>query len=198
MTTVNNIYPEHFNHILSSIISETLNNVKLHPVRYENMYEPITSYNISSIESRLDDTLNDIERGYFDDEDDEEENQDNGEGGDIEPTDYTRIKKDIIDLITEKGWDTPIVDGISQMTYSSDQIGNTDNRGGGCGYAGFTTDDFVYNKNIDNVLTLKDVIDGCYRMKGSKYDYHYELFCDVTCDITGGTIRLEPSFDYGS
>ena len=88
---------------------------------------------------------------------------------------------------------------LKKIYVFSMKTGNTDSRGGGCGNYDFTTDDFNVNLTHETGITIRDVIDCCYRLKGSKYDHWYELFHALKChEYTGETATLEIQFDYGS
>jgi hypothetical protein len=190
MTTVYNIYPEHFREILSAIISETIRYVYLHPVNYTHVYKPLLANEIAPIQHTLNTAFADI---MFYGSDGEEEEGDTG------ISIHNQMNKDIIKLITKKGWDTPIIKGVTHFTVESNQTGNDDSRGGGCGGLDFTKEDFIYNKELgSNVITLKDITEGCYRMKGSKYDWWYELFSGVGYRIHNGGVTFTVDFGYGS
>lgn len=48
-------------------------------------------------------------------------------------------------------------------------------------------------------ITLRDLTEAIYRMKGSKYDWWYELFGDITLlEETEDGYKIIASFDYGS
>lgn len=46
--------------------------------------------------------------------------------------------------------------------------------------------------------SVADLVEGLYRIKSHKFDYWYELFCDITMKITGNEIFLNFVFDHGS
>jgi hypothetical protein len=85
------------------------------------------------------------------------------------------------------------------MHIYSTKTGNSDNRGGGCGDFGFGKDDFKLDIENENGITLLDLVKSVYRLKGSKYDFHYEMFSSikiVKCDDSN--IKVRVMFDYGS
>ena len=84
---------------------------------------------------------------------------------------------------------------IKELVFYSDRKGNDDERGGGCGRAGFTKDDFVWTSTNPNGLTVRDVVEAVYRLKGSKYDLYYELFSGIELLPDG---RMRVNFNYGS
>jgi hypothetical protein len=87
-----------------------------------------------------------------------------------------------------------IVDKSKTLTIFSRQNGNTDNSGG-CGNLGIPVEEFVWKKECKYGITLKDITEGVYRLKGSKYDLWYELFGSVERDENG---IYEVDFGYGS
>jgi hypothetical protein len=46
--------------------------------------------------------------------------------------------------------------------------------------------------------TLRDLVEGMYRVKSHKFDYNYELFCGSQITKVKNGIRIEFDFDHGS
>src|SRR5205085_6735453 len=46
----------------------------------------------------------------------------------------------------------------------------------GCGNLHLPIDEFQWEISYAGGITLRNLVEGVYRMKGSKYDYWYELF----------------------
>ena len=85
------------------------------------------------------------------------------------------------------------------LTGFSLSTGNSDNRGGGCGDFRFTKDDFRYTIYKQNGLTLKDLTEVVDRLKGSKYDYWYELYEGISVSSqTADSLTIQVEFGYGS
>ena len=108
------------------------------------------------------------------------------------------ISKDFDNFLNSLTWETIVFQGITKILFRSDQIGNKDNRGGGCGGCGFTVDDFRYEMTTNGQVTVRDLTEGVYRMKGSKYDYWYELYDGCIFTIDGDNLTVDVVFGYGS
>jgi len=123
-----------------------------------------------------------------------------------ENIDYNAIRdilenKEDEEIIEKYNWDSLVRDKNTKNLYIySTDTGNDDTRGGGCGDAGFTEEDFIWETSNENGITLRDVVEGCYRLKGSKYDYWYELFGEIVEEKSSddSTIRFKVSYGYGS
>ena len=95
-------------------------------------------------------------------------------------------------------WDTVVLPK-TKLRMTSKQTGNTDNRGGGCGCMRFPQSMFVWDIENKDGITLKNLAEAIYRMKGSKYDWWYELFSGVMLlQETDDRYEMMVSFDYGS
>lgn len=84
------------------------------------------------------------------------------------------------------------------LIVTSNRTGNTDTRGGGCGHLNLPVSDFRWEINRPNGLSLRDVVEGMYRMKGSKYDWWYELMGSPSIRETDDTLYVHVDFDYGT
>ena len=93
--------------------------------------------------------------------------------------------------------DSVIFPDINKIVAISDKTGNIDNHGG-CGYCGFVVDDFLWTENFTNGVRLGDLAKIVYRLKGSKYDWNYELYDHTNFIIIGETLYLNVVFCYGS
>lgn len=94
-------------------------------------------------------------------------------------------------------WGTYIMSSRTCIVVSN-RTGNTDNRGGGCGDLNLSVNDFRVTINgNDDGITLGQLTEAVYRMKGSKYDWWYELFTGIS-QISSDPLTLEVTFDYGS
>lgn len=94
-------------------------------------------------------------------------------------------------------WDTVLFKQPNLVVTTND-VGNTDTRGGGCGDLNLPVSDFRWEITRPEGLTLRDVVEGLYRMKGSKYDWWYELMGAPEIRETDDTVFIEVDFDYGS
>ena len=82
---------------------------------------------------------------------------------------------------------------ISKLT------GNIDSRSGGCSYLNLPADEFQWGIINSNGITLRNIIECIYRLKGSKYDYCYELFSSIQMKKTNNDkLTLKVNFNYGS
>ena len=132
---------------LTCIIYETIKRVTLHPVKLTLRWQ--SDVDLKEVAEEI---CKDI-TGKFD-----------------KPVD-TNFQK----YIKELTWETVVLPAGYYTFYSKD-TGSKDVRGGGCGNQDFDEDDFVFEIDSPTGLTLKQVTEAVYRLKGSKYDYWYELF----------------------
>ncbi len=94
-------------------------------------------------------------------------------------------------------WDTVVFPQCTSLKVHSKCTGNKDVRGGGCGDMCFSAEDFVWTVETPDGITLRHLTEGVYRMKGSKYDWWYELFDGIGCQsIENGRLTIEVDFDY--
>lgn len=116
---------------------------------------------------------------------------------DEEPENY---EEDLNIFLGSLCWDTVIFSGLTVLKICSKQQGNKDNRGGGCGDLKIPKDQFKWEKECVHGITLRDMTEAVYRMKGSKYDWWYELYggCVFKIDKNTKTLNISVSFDYGS
>lgn len=105
-----------------------------------------------------------------------------------------------IEVLEDVKWDTICFEpSITSLTVFSECNGNDDNRGGGCGELKIPVSEFTYTINNSNGITLRDLTECVYRMKGSKYDWWYELYGSVVVtDRTVNSVTVSVDFDYGS
>lgn len=174
---------------ISDIVEETIRYVYLHPVRCIHVFQELDTDCIKSdvsvraldraLDEALDETLDKLpDRKQLRQELAEE----------IKP----KIQK--LDIV----WDAKVWNGVTKLHVSSDGTGNTDNRGGGCGHLNLPVEDFQWDCENPNGITLRNLSEAVYRMKGSKYDYWYELFGGIQVDIKGDLATVKAGFGYGS
>lgn len=88
---------------------------------------------------------------------------------------------------------------IKNLTVTSDQTGNNDSRGGGCGFLNLPVEDFAWTVTNPTGITLRNLTEAVYRLKGSKYDFWYELYSDIShVNTVGDHIHMKAEFGYGS
>lgn len=104
-----------------------------------------------------------------------------------------------VDILKEWDWETVIFPDSDCLTVYSIETGNCDSRGGGCGNEKFPIEDFIWTMETPGGITLKHLTEGVYRMKGSKYDYCYELFSGIHYQSEKDKHHVvRAKFDYGS
>lgn len=110
---------------------------------------------------------------------------------------YTTKEKELVNKIS---WSTLVLDStIIKARGLSNQTGNVDCRGGGCGNLNIPVEDFNYEIINKNGITIQDITEIAYRLKGSKYDWLYELYIGIdTYKIDKGSITFTVKFDYES
>ena len=155
--------------LLNSFCQVLIKNIKLHPVKLELLFNENIDYEM----------INEMYNNEIEESGEKRDNNIN---------------------IENYNWNSLIKDkSYTNLYMYSDRTGNYDNRGGGCGEFGFTKDDFIWKIENKNGINLKDIVEGCYRLKGSKYDFWYELFCGLKEEnIKDSTITYKIDFDYGS
>jgi hypothetical protein len=109
------------------------------------------------------------------------------------------IDPETVDEMKTLGWDWIPYPGISTIKVRSNRTGNDDSRGGGCGGLLIPVNEFKYTITRETSVTIRDIVECVYRMKGSKYDWWYELFYGVNVlKVTDTKLTLKAEFDYGS
>jgi hypothetical protein len=84
------------------------------------------------------------------------------------------------------------------LTVPDGQYGNSD-LGNGPGGLGFKAEDFTWEITTEDGISVRELVEGTYRLKGSKYTLWYELLTDVKIiEYTPDKLHLEIHFDYGS
>jgi hypothetical protein len=171
----NLIIPNMFtNEVLSIIVGETIQCCYVHPVTFKMVFRQLE--------------LGDAEQIIADSRDDRDP---------INPDTKFVYNQESFDQLT---WESVIFGPtVTKLTLASNGIGNDDNRGGGCGFLGLPIDDFKYTIKNKSGITLRNLTEGVYRMKGSKYDWWYELYgyIDIEC-LNGKHYSVKANFGYGS
>jgi hypothetical protein len=109
----------------------------------------------------------------------------------------SKIEKNFLKNIT---WSTLITNkNMTKATGRSNRNGNDDPRGGGCGGFRIPVEEFKYTIKNENGITIKDITEITYRLKGSKYDCWYELFSNLKITKQSNTfMSFLIQFGYGS
>ena len=158
--------------ILNEIVKKTIEYITLHPVKLSLIFRFLDG----SYREELTKAINEINI-----------NHSIGKG-------LTNVEN----FVEALDWDTVILPDKT-LNFISEQYGNTDIRGGGCGINNdFDTEDFEWTVSGDHGITLKQLGEAVYRLKGSKYDYWYELFSGLREFNENGEKGYVVEFDYGS
>jgi hypothetical protein len=164
---------------LNYLVSKTIRCCYIHPVTFALIFNDIDNEEINTKLSNDNSNSED-----FDDSDDSE----NGQLQEVS----RQIDWDDVIVLVDKG-------KITKLTGFSEQIGNDDERGGGCGNLNLGPNEFNYTIENVNGITIRDITEIVYRLKGSKYDWWYELFSLINLTkFESGELTFEVEFDYGS
>nr|WBF70696.1 hypothetical protein [Megavirus caiporensis] len=108
--------------------------------------------------------------------------------------------KELFETVKKINLSTLVLDvNLKKITGYSKLTGNNDNRGGGCGDYHIPVQDFKYTIINENGITIRDIFEIVYRLKGSKYDFWYELFSGIRIKKqTDNYIKFKVYFNYGS
>lgn len=161
--------------LLSRIVSETIQQVYLHPVRFELIWEEFPEFE-DGIQEEIEEDMKELK---------------------LSEEEKVRWRMEMNGLT----WDTVVLP-YTKVTFMSENNGNSDTRGGGCGELDIPVEEFVWKCKNRKGITLKQLTEGVYRMKGSKYDWWYELFEGIEIIPKGGKGEkkaiIKTSFGYGS
>lgn len=80
---------------------------------------------------------------------------------------------------------------VTSVRMFSRDSGSTDIRGGGCGNLHLPVEDFQVKFSDLSGIKLKHIVEGIYRLKGSKYDWEYELLAGLLLVIEGDYATIE-------
>lgn len=156
--------------LLNSIANVLIYYVYVHPVQLKLVFE-----DLPNVYDELD------ERGQIDEDADNK----------------LEIDEETKSFVTAMTWKT-VVSECKILNVSSRHTGNKDIRGGGCGNLGLPVEEFRWKQVCPKGIRLQDLIGSIYRLKGSKYDYWYELLSEVHFTRDGNTLNAFVEFDYGS
>ncbi|AZL89285.1 hypothetical protein QKC54_gp0546 [Megavirus baoshan] len=156
---------------ISYIVDQCLTSVYLHPVKLNIIFE--------EIDEDIFDYKKFVDYCYEEDED--------------------KIKE-LFEIVKKIKLSTLVSDAnLKKLTGYSKSTGNDEIRGGGCGSYNIPVKDFKYTIINKNGITIRDILEIVYRLKGSKYDFWYELFSGISIKKqTDNYIKFKVNFDYGS
>lgn len=104
----------------------------------------------------------------------------------------------ILKNIEINGWNAVVLPKHN-LKMISKSTGNQDIRGGCGGCYNFKQSDFVWEITNPSGITFGNLVEGVYRMKGSKYDLWYELFSEIKIiNEDDDSYTIEAIFGYGS
>ena len=170
------------NLVLPRLLSHSIRKCYLHPVRFEIIYQDLNPQ--------------DYDIDYWMKQD--KEGDDNCETELSDVAQNPELMSEIKSKIVAMTWDT-VVYPVQTLTGFSQKKGNTDNRGGGCGNLNIDVDEFEYSLTNPTGITLRNLTEVAYRLKGSKYDWWYELYSTFTEENRTDTeVLIEVKFGYGS
>jgi hypothetical protein len=160
--------------VLSIIVGETIKCCYVHPVTLKMIFEEFD--------------IGDTEQMIADSKDDSDPNN---------PDVKFVYNQESMDVLT---WESLIFGpNVTMLTVMSQCTGNNDPRGGGCGNLGLSMAEFNYTIKNKAGITLKNLTEGVYRMKGSKYDWWYELYGGINIGyLNEKHCLIKADFDYGS
>ena len=156
-------------HVLSSILGQTIMFCYVHPVTFEFILR-------DNFDLETDIIMENISEYKLD------ENSENK----------------LENILEEIHWNTIINPEWTNLKITTDEIGNDDSRGGGCGNLKLKLEEFVWTQSNPTGLTIRNLTEAVYRMKGSKYDWWYELYSGTTFEINENKLVMNVSFGYGS
>lgn len=163
---------------LSKLLGSTITACHLHPVQFKMKYRKFKEVDYTS---PIEDFKEDFKEDFLE-----------------------KVDNDFVNKLTDLfktgqiNWSTVINPSWTKLKVTSIDTGNGDSRGGGCGKLNLKLSDFVWEKERIGGLTVRDLTQAVYRMKGSKYDWWYELYSDTEFMFEDGILNMKVNFDYGS
>jgi len=168
--------------VLPRVVSHSIRKCYLHPVKWEIVFKELNPH-----ECDIDWLMTTSKEG-----------DENCEMDLSEVRSNTDLMAEIKEKVNALTWDS-IVYPVETLEGFSLKNGNTDNRGGGCGNLNIDVDDFEYTITNPGGVTLRNLTELVYRLKGSKYDWWYELYSTfVEQHRTDKKVLIEVQFGYGS
>ena len=96
------------------------------------------------------------------------------------------LSPELEDEIQSLDWHIGLKEGLKSIKGESLQNGNSGRNGGGCGDLNLPVSDFNFSIERESGITIGDLTEVIYRLKGSKYDW----FCER---LSGFKINEEES-----
>lgn len=174
------------NKYISDIVGETIKCVYLHPVKCIHVFQNLDYIKSVVYDKVLDRALDEALKVV----------------PDRREVYLTQLKRELANKIkpeidgSDLTWDAKVWDGVTKLRVFSEKTGNRDICGGGCGDLDLSIEDFQWECENPNGITLRDLTEAIYRMKGSKYDYCHELFSYIYVDIKDDLATVEVDFSY--
>ena len=103
-----------------------------------------------------------------------------------------------VEELLERGfWDNVVVENVKQVICINGRGVNTDYRSGS---AEVKDEDLRCRMVVsNNKVTIRELTELVYRIKGSKFDFYYELYEGISTHLDDkGTLFIEADFDHGS
>ena len=185
--------------IIGSAIGHALNMMYLHPVRLELVFrpDPFIQNDIDRIVNGLD--MSELHK-Y-----EPRESRLEFDQFEITEDDNTgwysvNMEERVLDGLLRYGWEYQPFSYVTEITGWSDKNGNDDGRGGSCHNLRIPVTDFRHTIKRDTAITMRDLTEITYRLKGSKYDLWYELYggADFTYTKFPNEMLMYVDFGYGS
>lgn len=185
--------------LLSSVIGELLHQCYLHPVRLTLHVKPfglVRDDIREMVVEHLEDVIHDKISAEYPDQSYELTNKIAKEQAE---TETERTMKELDSALWSSWESLAFGPEIKTLTITSNHTGNDDSRGGGCGHLKLSPEDFTWTETNPTGITLRNLTEAVYRLKGSKYDFWYELYSGISVvDTVGDHIYLKADFGYGS
>ena len=113
--------------------------------------------------------------------------------GDLDNEELTWVEE----LLGKGFWDNVVVENVKQVICINGRGVNTDYRSGS---ANVKNEDLRCRMMVsNNKVTIRELTELVYRIKGSKFDFYYELYEGISTHLDDkGTLFIEADFDHGS
>ena len=168
---------------VSMLLGHTIKHVFLHPVTFQLIWDD------ELFDRQCFDEIIEDHRCFYEDGDEEND-----------PQEYETYINDVV----KNGWNWIPFPHLLKIHGSNPHGGNHDVRGGGCKFIPKSEYEYTISSNEQNshkqAINLRQLTELVYRLKGSKYDYWYELYssCSFKFEDDGRYAHLVINFDHGS
>jgi len=194
---------DYVSHFIGELIKKSIKQVYVHPVRYELVWDKQVDFSELESGSRFD-AIFYVEKFNFDTYKEFIKQKHAASIGYRQKQYQTQLfdtlaislPKDILALAKSIEWNT-VLFPHTELYVQSSSTGNDDVKGGGCGNINLSEEDFTWQKDTPHGITLRDLTEGVYRMKGAKYDWQYELVGGLEINSPNQNwMRCDISFKY--